>query len=302
MPSPRCTAPTPVTGRHTPRGCCARRPSRRTPRRPSSAAPRTSQGATLPLPTCASPTAAATPPRPTARATARGIAVKVYLPDGGTTDIVGLTLPVFFVRTPEDLLAFNEARRLDPATGQPDMEKVGAFLAAHPETVPAVTAAHHGADARELRPAHLPRHPRLPLRRRRRLRPPRPLAPRARRRRGVDQRRRGRGSRSRLPASTSWPTGSHAVRRASTSSSSWPRRATRSTTPPRPGPKDRDRVRVATRRDHAAWRSTATATATCSCSTPRRVPDGIELTADPILHARSGAYRVSVARRTAAPA
>ena len=34
---------------------------------------------------------------------------------------------------------------------------------------------------------------------------------------------------------------------------------------------------------------------------PTRVPDGIELTADPILHARSGAYRVSVARRTAAP-
>ena len=65
----------------------------------------------------------------------------MYLPAGGTTDIVGLNLPAFFVRTPEDLLAFNEARRPDPATGQLDMEKVGAFLAAHPETVPAVTAA-----------------------------------------------------------------------------------------------------------------------------------------------------------------
>jgi catalase len=72
---------------------------------------------------------------------ARGMAVKFYLPDGGTTDIVALSLPVFFVRTPEDLLAFNEARRPDPATGAPDMEKVGAFLADHPETVPAVTAA-----------------------------------------------------------------------------------------------------------------------------------------------------------------
>src|SRR6476646_2090020 len=71
----------------------------------------------------------------------RGVAVKVYLPAGGTTDIVGLNFPTFFVRTPEDLLAFNEARRPDPATGQLDMEKVGAFLAAHPETVPAVTAA-----------------------------------------------------------------------------------------------------------------------------------------------------------------
>ena len=31
---------------------------------------------------------------------------------------------------------------------------------------------------------------------------------------------------------------------------------------------------------------------------PTRVPDGIVLSADPILHARSGAYGVSVARRT----
>jgi catalase len=68
------------------------------------------------------------------------MAVKFYLPDG-TTDIVALSLPAFFTRTPEDLLAFNEARRPDPATGQPDVEKVGEYLAAHPEAVPAVTAA-----------------------------------------------------------------------------------------------------------------------------------------------------------------
>jgi catalase len=72
---------------------------------------------------------------------ARGMAVKFYLPDGGTSDIVALSLPMFFVRTPEDLLVFNEARRPEPDTGTPNMEKVGAFLADHPETVPAVTAA-----------------------------------------------------------------------------------------------------------------------------------------------------------------
>jgi catalase len=72
---------------------------------------------------------------------ARGMAVKVYLPDGTTTDVVTLTLPTFFVRTPEELIEFNQARRPDPETGQPDMGKVGAFLAEHPETVPAVTAA-----------------------------------------------------------------------------------------------------------------------------------------------------------------
>ena len=71
----------------------------------------------------------------------RGIGVKIYLPDGSRTDIVALSLPAFFARTPEDLLAFNEARRPDPGTGQPDLARVGAYLAEHPEAVPAVTAA-----------------------------------------------------------------------------------------------------------------------------------------------------------------
>jgi len=70
----------------------------------------------------------------------RGLALKMYGP-AGTTDVVGLSLPAFFTRTPEDLLEFNEARRPDPATGGPNLERVGAFLAAHPETVAAVTAA-----------------------------------------------------------------------------------------------------------------------------------------------------------------
>ena len=72
---------------------------------------------------------------------ARGIAVKLYLPDGSTTDVIGITLPVFFTRTPEDLIEFNIARRPDPETGALDLAKVGAFLEQHPETVPAVTAA-----------------------------------------------------------------------------------------------------------------------------------------------------------------
>ncbi len=72
---------------------------------------------------------------------ARGMAIKMYLDGGATTDIVALSIPVFFSRTPADLVAFNAARRPDPATGGPDMARVGAFLAEHPETVPAVTAA-----------------------------------------------------------------------------------------------------------------------------------------------------------------
>src|SRR5712691_3446921 len=68
----------------------------------------------------------------------RGLAVKFYLPDGSRTDIVAITLPVFFVRNPDDFLAFTRARKPDPETGQPDLDKVGTFLAEHPEAVPAI--------------------------------------------------------------------------------------------------------------------------------------------------------------------
>ena len=71
----------------------------------------------------------------------RGIAIKLYLADGTRTDMVGLTLPVFFVRTPEDFLEFTRARKPDPETGQPDLERVGAWLQAHPEAGPAIQAA-----------------------------------------------------------------------------------------------------------------------------------------------------------------
>lgn len=68
----------------------------------------------------------------------RGLAVKFHVPDGSTTDIVSLTLPVFFVRTSEDFLAFLESQRPDPATGKPDLDRIGAFVDAHPETQLAV--------------------------------------------------------------------------------------------------------------------------------------------------------------------
>ena len=68
----------------------------------------------------------------------RGLSVKFYLPDGSRTDIVALTLPLFFVRNPDDFLAFTRARKPDPETGEPDLDKVGAFLAEHPEAVPAI--------------------------------------------------------------------------------------------------------------------------------------------------------------------
>ncbi len=68
----------------------------------------------------------------------RGFAVKLTLPDGSSADLVGLTLPVFFVRTPEDFLAFMAARIPDPETGGPDLNKIMAFLGEHPEAQQAV--------------------------------------------------------------------------------------------------------------------------------------------------------------------
>jgi catalase len=64
----------------------------------------------------------------------RGMAVKFHLPDGEATDIVSVPLLVFLARNPEDFLALTRARIPDPETGQPDPEKLGAYLAAHPET------------------------------------------------------------------------------------------------------------------------------------------------------------------------
>ena len=64
----------------------------------------------------------------------RGMAVKFHLADGSTTDIVSLTIPVFFVKDPETFLAFLETQRPDPETGKPDLDRVGEFINAHPET------------------------------------------------------------------------------------------------------------------------------------------------------------------------
>jgi catalase len=70
----------------------------------------------------------------------RGMAVKLRPPDGEEWDILAVTTPAFVVRTPEAFLELMRLRRPDPETGQPDMEKLGAFLGAHPEAQTAVQA------------------------------------------------------------------------------------------------------------------------------------------------------------------
>src|SRR5215218_4286059 len=71
---------------------------------------------------------------------ARGMAVKLYLAGGTKTDMVALSLPAFFVRTPEDFIEFTRLRKPDPETGKPDMQRMGAWLGDHPEAGPAIQA------------------------------------------------------------------------------------------------------------------------------------------------------------------
>lgn len=65
-------------------------------------------------------------------ATSPSMAVKFYLPDGTVTDLIGLTIPVFFGRTPDEVLEGLKALRPDPSTGKPDEKKVTQLMASRP--------------------------------------------------------------------------------------------------------------------------------------------------------------------------
>ena len=69
----------------------------------------------------------------------RGMATKFYLPDGARTDIVALTLPCFFVRTPEDFVAFTRASK--PFLGGKPGPRFALYLATHREAWRATAAA-----------------------------------------------------------------------------------------------------------------------------------------------------------------
>jgi catalase len=79
------------------------------------------------------------PGRPdNARTDGRGMAVKLQPPGAEEHDIVAISIPLFFVRTPEAFLEFTRARKPEPETGHPDGEVLGAFLGSHPDTVAAL--------------------------------------------------------------------------------------------------------------------------------------------------------------------
>jgi catalase len=71
---------------------------------------------------------------------ARGLATKFYLPDGSRTDIVAISLPCFFVRTPEDFVSFTRAAKRLPVINQPG-PRMAWYLLRHREALPALRAA-----------------------------------------------------------------------------------------------------------------------------------------------------------------
>jgi catalase len=227
----------------------------------------------------------------------RGIGVKFYLPDGTTTDIVGLSLPVFFARTPEDLIAFNEARRADPETGQVNVERVTAFLGIHPEALPAVTAAmthtipasyaaltFHSLHAFEfVSPDGTSRHGRY------RLVPDADDAPLS------DEEGAAKPAdylRDELAARLAAGPAGYTVT-VTLAADGDP-----IDDPTAEWPESRPVVTLG-RLEITGLADDRERDGDVLVFDPTRVPDGINLTADPILHARKGAYSVSVARRTA---
>ena len=69
---------------------------------------------------------------------ARGMAIKLRPEGADETDLLATTSRAFSNHTPEDFLELLRVRVPDPETGQPDMEKLGAFLGNHPEMQAAV--------------------------------------------------------------------------------------------------------------------------------------------------------------------
>ncbi len=66
--------------------------------------------------------------------TTRGLAIRFETPAGDIWDMANISAPIFGNPTPRVMVDGLLARRPDPATGQPNAERVAAFVAANPST------------------------------------------------------------------------------------------------------------------------------------------------------------------------
>jgi catalase len=66
----------------------------------------------------------------------RGMALQFRLPDGSIQHMTMLNTPIFGAASPRTFLNDIVAKQPDPATGKPDPEKIKAFRANHPDSLP----------------------------------------------------------------------------------------------------------------------------------------------------------------------
>jgi len=90
------------------------------------------------------------------------MSVKFQLADGKSADILANSIEGFPVRTPEEFLAFLRAQLPDPATGKPVPDAVPRFLAGHP-TAAAFIERLMKSRCRPAMPGQLPHGARLSL-------------------------------------------------------------------------------------------------------------------------------------------
>ena len=67
---------------------------------------------------------------------ARGLALEFRLPEGHLQHMTMLNTPVFGAATPQTFYDDIVSKKPDPATGKPDPEKIKAFRASHPDSLP----------------------------------------------------------------------------------------------------------------------------------------------------------------------
>ena len=72
----------------------------------------------------------------------RGLGLQFDTPDGEQWRTAMVSIPVFLDSTPQNFVDRLVVSKADPDTGKPDMDKVNAYLAQHPETVAAMKIVH----------------------------------------------------------------------------------------------------------------------------------------------------------------
>ncbi len=231
-----------------------------------------------------------------ARRDGGGMAVKLRSAiEGGEWDILATAPPVFVSRTVEDFLELLRLRKPDPDTGQPDMEKLGEFLGRHPEAQTAIQATLGTEPAASLVsvPYHSPHAFRLTDASGQATWVRWHWRPGAGEERISDDEARERGRNylgeeltSRLEAG---PAAMELVLRIATADDSL-------TDPTELWPDDRKTITAGTL-ELTAVVDDPEGDGHIEVFDPTRLPDGIEASDDPILHARPKAYSVSAYRR-----